>query len=57
MSHDQCKFVVVAIDYFTKWAEVEPLAKITNKKVKDFIWRNMVCHFGIPHAIVSDNAK
>ena len=25
----QCKFVVVAVDYFTKWAEAEPLATIT----------------------------
>ena len=25
----QCKFIIVAIDYFTKWAEAEPLATIT----------------------------
>ena len=25
----QMKFLVVGIDYFTKWVEVEPLAKIT----------------------------
>ena len=25
----QCKFIVIAVDYFTKWAEVEPLATIT----------------------------
>ena len=25
----QCKFIIVAVDYFTKWAEVEPLATIT----------------------------
>ena len=49
--------MVVAVDYFTKWAEVERLAKITNAKVKDFIWKNLVCRFGIPHAIVSDNVK
>ena len=38
-------------------AEAEPLAKITGMKVKDFIWKNLVCHFGIPHVIVSDKAK
>ncbi|CAK9165889.1 unnamed protein product [Ilex paraguariensis] len=57
LSKGQCKFVVVAVDYFTKWSEAEPLAKITDAKVKDFIWKNLVCRFGIPHAIVSDNAK
>ena len=25
----QCKFIIVAVDYFTKWVEVEPLATIT----------------------------
>ena len=25
----QCKFIIVAVDYFTKWAEAEPLAPIT----------------------------
>uniref|UniRef100_A0A2N9HB70 RNase H type-1 domain-containing protein n=1 Tax=Fagus sylvatica TaxID=28930 RepID=A0A2N9HB70_FAGSY len=31
----QAKFLVVAIDYFTKWVEVEPLATISEKNVKD----------------------
>ena len=25
----QCKFIIVAVDYFTKWTEAEPLATIT----------------------------
>ena len=25
----QCKFVIIVVDYFTKWAEAEPLATIT----------------------------
>ena len=25
----QCKFIIIAVDYFTKWAEAEPLATIT----------------------------
>ena len=25
----QCKFIIVTVDYFTKWAEAEPLATIT----------------------------
>ena len=33
----QCKFIIVAGDYFTKWVEVEPLATITEQKVRNFI--------------------
>ena len=32
----QCKFVIVAVDYFTKWAEAEPLATITEQKIRNF---------------------
>lgn len=31
------KFFIVAIDYFTKWAETEPLVKITEQKTTDVI--------------------
>ena len=53
MSRGQCKFVVIAIDYITKWAKVEALARITDQKVKNFIWRCIVYRFEITHAIVS----
>ena len=29
----QLKFLVVGIDYFTKWVEAEALATITEKKI------------------------
>ena len=45
------------MEYFTKWAEAEPLATITEKKVRNFIWRSIICRFGIPKALVSDNGK
>ncbi|XP_024044242.1 uncharacterized protein LOC112100133 [Citrus clementina] len=32
---------IVAIDYFTKWIEVEALSRITEKKTTDFVWRNL----------------
>ena len=56
-SQGQCKFIVVGVDYFTKWAEVKPLATITLKKVHNFVWRSIICRFGIPRALVSDNGK
>ena len=49
------KFLLVAIDYFTKWAEVEALATITKAKVRSFVWKNIVCRFKNPQTIISDN--
>ena len=53
----QCKFIIVGVDYFTKWAEAEPLATITEQKIRNFVWRAIICRFGIPRALVSDNGK
>ena len=53
----QLKFLVVGIDYFTKWVEAEPLATITEKSIRSFIWRNIICRYGIPRVLVSDNGK
>ncbi|KAB2626974.1 hypothetical protein D8674_020592 [Pyrus ussuriensis x Pyrus communis] len=51
------RYAIVAVDYFTKWAEVEPLATITEAKIEDFVWKNILCRFGIPNAIVTDNGQ
>ena len=45
------------MDYFTKWAEAEPLATIIEHKISNFVWRAIICRFGIPRALVSDNGK
>ncbi|KAK3040693.1 hypothetical protein RJ639_028389 [Escallonia herrerae] len=43
MATGQRRFVIVAIDYFTKWTEAEPLATITASKCEEFFWKNVVC--------------
>ena len=53
----QLKFLVVGIDYFTKWVEAEALATITEKNIRSFVWRNIICRFGIPRILVSNNGK
>ena len=53
----QLKFLVVGIDYFTKWVEAEVLATITEKNIRSFVWRNIICRYGIPRVLVSDNGK
>ncbi|KAL5540976.1 hypothetical protein UlMin_043773 [Ulmus minor] len=51
----QLKYAVVAIDYYTKWVEAEALAKITEQNVTNFIWKHIICRFGIPRELVSDH--
>ena len=53
----QLKFLVVNIDYFTKWVEAEALATITEKNVLSFVWRNIIYRYSIPRVLVSDNGK
>ena len=49
------RFVLVAVDYFTKWAEAEALANIRDVDVKKFVWKNIVTRFGVPNSLISDN--
>nr|GEV85048.1 reverse transcriptase domain-containing protein [Tanacetum cinerariifolium] len=51
------KFFIVVMDYFTKWIEAKAVATITGGQVKKFVWDNIVCRFGIPGKIISDNGK
>ena len=53
----QVKFLLVAIDYFTKWVEAEALAMITEARIQNFFWKNIICRFGIPLTIISDNGR
>ena len=53
----QLKFLIVGIKYFTKWVEAEALATITKNNVRNFVWRSIICRFGIPRVLVSDNGK
>lgn len=48
---------MVVLGYFTKWIEAEPLAKITARQVQDFVWKDIVCQFGIPHTIIIENRR
>ena len=53
----QCKFIIVVVDYFTKWAETELLATITEQKVRNFVWSSIICMFRILRSLMSDNGK
>ncbi|PKI51045.1 hypothetical protein CRG98_028570 [Punica granatum] len=50
-------FILVAIDYFTKWIEAITLASVTAKAVARFIKRDIIARYGVPATIITDNAK
>ena len=45
----------MAIEYFTKWVEAISLKKATSPAIANFIREHIICRFGIPHKIVTDN--
>ena len=53
----QVKFLLVAIDYFTKWVEAEALTMITKDRIQSFVWKNIIYWFEIPLTITSDNGR
>lgn len=55
LAKGQVKFLIVSIDCFTKWVEVEPLVTITTQQVSKFCWKNAICKHDLPHCLVTDN--
>ena len=55
LAKGQQKFMLVSIDYFTKWAEDEAYAQVIATHLIQFVQKNIVCRFGVPQSLVSDN--
>ncbi|GJT17119.1 reverse transcriptase domain-containing protein [Tanacetum coccineum] len=51
------EFLIVVVDYFTKWIEAKPVATITGNQIRKFVWDKIVCRFGLLGEIISDNGK
>ena len=51
----QNKLLLVASDYFSKWIEADTFSLIKDRVVTWFMWKNIVCRFGIPRSIIFDN--
>ncbi|KAL6321646.1 hypothetical protein AAG906_025478 [Vitis piasezkii] len=48
------EFILVAIDYFTKWVEAASYARLTSSGVAGFIRSHIICRYGVPHELISD---
>ncbi|GAU10109.1 hypothetical protein TSUD_418490 [Trifolium subterraneum] len=49
------RFILVAIDYFTKWVEAASYANVTKQVVVRFIKNHIICRYGVPNKIITDN--
>jgi hypothetical protein len=48
-------YIIVAVDYFTKWVEAMPTYNNTGKTATLFIFNHIITRFGVPQAIVTDH--
>ena len=50
-------YIIVAIDYFTKWAEAIPTYADDGKTTALFLFNHIIVRFGIPRAIVTNHGS
>jgi hypothetical protein len=50
-------FDIVAVEYFTKWVEVNPVTNVSSATIHKFFWQNIICRYGLPQQITIDNSK
>lgn len=50
-------FIIVAVDYFTKWAEAMPTLTKYGHTAVQFLFNHVISRFGVPQAIVTDHGK
>jgi hypothetical protein len=48
-------YIIVAMDYFTKWVEVMPTFDNTRKTATLFIFNHIITRFGVPQSTVTDH--
>jgi ribonuclease HI len=51
------EFILVVIDYFTKWVEACSFKNVTQVAVARFVKNNIICRYGMPEMLIIDNAS
>ncbi|KAI4311483.1 hypothetical protein MLD38_036375 [Melastoma candidum] len=49
------RFILVAIDYFTKWIEAQSFKEVTANNIIRFTRANIIARYGVPELLVTDN--
>jgi hypothetical protein len=50
-------YIIVVVDYFTKWVEAIPTFLNDGHTTTLFFFNHIITHFGVPHAIVIDHGS
>ena len=50
-------YIIIDVDYFTKWAEAMPTYSTDGKTTTQFIFNHVISLFGVPQAIVTDHGS
>jgi Integrase zinc binding domain/Integrase core domain len=48
------KYIIVAMDYLTKWPEAKPVKEATAQETVTFIYEDIICRHGCPARILTD---
>ncbi|RVW11995.1 hypothetical protein CK203_091844 [Vitis vinifera] len=48
------EFILVTIDYFTKWVETASFARLTSTRIVSFIRSHIIYRYRVPHELISD---
>eukprot|EP00253_Pinus_taeda_P011583 PITA_11583 len=48
-------YIILAVDYFTKWAEAMPTFEADGKTTVIFVFNHIVARFGVPQVIITDH--
>lgn len=51
------RLILVAIDYFTRWVKAVSYANVTKQVMARFIKKELICKYGIPNKIITDNGS
>jgi len=50
------KFILVALNHFTKWVKTNFYAHVTQKVIKKFIEKDLVCRYDLLAKLITNNA-
>ena len=48
-------YMLILTEYFTKWVDAEAFQPVHDIEVCNFVWKNIICRFGAPKEIVTNN--
>lgn len=56
-TNNKLKVILLAIEYFTEWVEVNSYTHVTQKVVKRFNKNDLICHYSLLEKLITNNAQ